>query len=193
MTFVIVDGPAFGDGLINPEDEIVDVTPTVVSLFGALQRSDFDGVPLTTLSGSDVDPVDLHQALQEQIAMNQYPDIVTNVALSARTIFATLPYYVYTGTNDITAQLQTIVTQNIFLIRPSRCRCAGACPNRRPRPLRGDERPGADRRPVDRREGAPVSSRCCRRRRSRHRSRQRRRTPPSAWTAVTAAPLRRHV
>lgn len=118
MTFVIVDGPAFGDGLINPEDEIVDVTPTVVSLFGALQRSDFDGVPLTTLSGSDVDPVDLHQALQEQIAMNQYPDIVTNVALSARTIFATLPYYVYTGTNDITAQLQTIVTQNIFLIRP---------------------------------------------------------------------------
>ena len=33
-TFVIADGPDFRDGCINPKYEIVDTTPTVVSLFG---------------------------------------------------------------------------------------------------------------------------------------------------------------
>ena len=45
-------------------------------------------------------PVDLHQALEDAIATNDYPDFVTNVALSLRTIFATVPYYVYTLGND---------------------------------------------------------------------------------------------
>ena len=38
-TFVIVDGPQFGDSRFNPDYEIVDVTPTVLSLFGAPQGS----------------------------------------------------------------------------------------------------------------------------------------------------------
>ena len=49
-TFVIVDGPQFGDSVFNPDYEIVDVTPTVLSLFGAPQGSNFDGVPLTITS-----------------------------------------------------------------------------------------------------------------------------------------------
>ena len=100
-TFVIADGPDFGDGLMNLQYEIVDTTPTVMSLFGGTPRAGSDGVPLTTLDGSDVDPVDLHQALNDAIAMNGYPDIVTNVALGLRTIFATVPYYVYMLGNDI--------------------------------------------------------------------------------------------
>jgi hypothetical protein len=94
-TFVMVDGPGFGDGLINTEYEIVDTTPTVVTLFGGTPSPRSDGVSLTTLGEFDVDPVDLHQALRDEIAKNNYPDIVTNVALSARTIFATIPYLVY--------------------------------------------------------------------------------------------------
>ena len=65
-------------------------------------------MPLTTLGGSDVDPVDLKQALNDAIAMNGYPDIATNVALSLRTIFATVPYYVYTFGNDIGSGLPAI-------------------------------------------------------------------------------------
>ena len=99
-TFVIADGPAFRDGFINPQYEIVDTTPTVVTIFGGTPRAGSDGVSLTTLGASDLEPVDLHQALEDAIAMNGYPDIVTNVALSLRTIFATLPYYVWTLTND---------------------------------------------------------------------------------------------
>src|SRR6185437_9100529 len=88
-TFVIASGPDFDDGYINLQYEIVDTTPTVVTLFGGAPPANSDGVSLTTLGGSDVDPVDLHQALEDAIAMNGYPDIVTNVALSLRTIFAT--------------------------------------------------------------------------------------------------------
>jgi Type I phosphodiesterase / nucleotide pyrophosphatase len=98
-TFIIVDGPDFQDGYINQQYEIVDTTPTVVSLFGGTPRAGSDGVPLMTL-GEGTDPVDLHQALRDAIAMNDYPDLVTNVALSLRTIFATVPYYVWLLTND---------------------------------------------------------------------------------------------
>jgi hypothetical protein len=34
------------------------------------------------------------------IATNHSPDLVTNVALTLRTIFATIPYYVWTLNND---------------------------------------------------------------------------------------------
>lgn len=114
ITFVIVDGPDFGDGLINTEYEIADVTPTVLSLFGAPLRTDFDGVPLTSLSGSDVLPADLHQALQDQIDANQPPDTITNLALSLRTIFGTVPYVVYTQVNDYTKMLQEVVDSGEF-------------------------------------------------------------------------------
>jgi hypothetical protein len=115
-TFVIVDGPDFGDGLINQEYEIVDTTPTVVSLFGGTPKAGSDGVPLMTLSGGDVDPVDLKQALNDAIAMNDYPDIVTRVAQALRTIFATVPYYVYTFGNDISAGLPPILVVPVKLV-----------------------------------------------------------------------------
>ncbi len=97
-TFVIVDGPQFADSAWNPDYEIVDVTPTVLDLFGAPQRSYFDGVPLTSLHGRDSDELtqaELQDALKAQIAYNDYPNIVVNVALSVRTIVAFIPYYVY--------------------------------------------------------------------------------------------------
>jgi hypothetical protein len=115
-TFVIADGPDFAPGQINSKYSIVDVTPTVVTLFGGTPTSDADGVPLMTLGQSQVTPANLRQALQDAIAMYGYPDIVTNVALSLRTIFATIPYYVDLGTNAITAQLQGVVDQQIFLV-----------------------------------------------------------------------------
>ena len=115
-TFVIVDGPDFADATMNLKYSIVDVTPTVVSLFGLGPRGDADGVALTDLEGSQVDPVDLRQAVQDAIDMYGWPDIQTNVALSLRTIFATIPYYIDTFTTDITAQLQAIAGQGIFLV-----------------------------------------------------------------------------
>jgi hypothetical protein len=102
-TFVIASGPDFNDGFVNPDYEIVDTTPTVLTLFGAPPPANADGVSLTTLGGSDVGPLDrhqLHQALEEMIATNHDPGIFVNVPLSLRTIFATIPYYVWTLTND---------------------------------------------------------------------------------------------
>ena len=97
-TFVIAYGPAFKDGNINLQYEIVDTTPTVVSLFGGTPRAGSDGVSLTSLAGSDVDPGDfdaLLAALKAQIASNRSPDAITDLALSLRTIFATIPYLVH--------------------------------------------------------------------------------------------------
>ena len=97
-TFVIADGPQFGDSVYNPDYEIVDVTPTVLSLFGAPECRNCDGVPLTSLRGSDSDPLtqdELQELLKGQMAANDYPNIITNVALSLRTIVAFVPYYVY--------------------------------------------------------------------------------------------------
>jgi hypothetical protein len=101
-TFVIASGPDFNAGFVNPDYEIVDTTPTVLTLFGAPTPAYFDGVSLTTLGGSDVDPGpgNLHQALEDMIATNQPPDFLTNVALSLRTIFGTIPYFVWTLNND---------------------------------------------------------------------------------------------
>jgi hypothetical protein len=61
------------------------------------------------LAGTDVHPVDLKKALNDAIAMNGPPDFVTNVALGLRTIFATVPYYVYTFGNDISAGLPSFL------------------------------------------------------------------------------------
>lgn len=109
-TFVIAEGTDFGDGLINPRYEIVDITPTVVTLFGGTPRAGSDGVSLTTLGGSDLDPVDLKQALKDAIATNGYPDIGTQVALGVRTVFASVPYYVLTFGKDIVAALPSFLS-----------------------------------------------------------------------------------
>lgn len=101
-TFVIANGSAFAEGDVNSEYEIVDTTPTVVSLFGGTPRQGSDGVPLTSLGGS-THPDDVKEALLAAIAQNDYPDLATNLALGVRTIFATVPYYVYTFGNDSAA------------------------------------------------------------------------------------------
>jgi Type I phosphodiesterase / nucleotide pyrophosphatase len=104
-TFVIARGPDFQDGFVNPDYEIVDTTPTVLDLFDVPPPPPgyFDGVSLLGLGGADEGPfgqAELHQALKDMIATNRSPDFVTNVALSLRTIFATIPYYVWTLNND---------------------------------------------------------------------------------------------
>lgn len=98
-TFVIAHGPGFNEGWVNPDYEIVDTTPTVLDIFGAPIPTNLDGVPLSE-HGPGTEPADLHQALEAMIATNKSPDFFTNVALSLRTIFATIPYYVWTLNND---------------------------------------------------------------------------------------------
>ena len=51
-TFVIVDGPQFGNGMFNPDYEIVDVTPTVLSLFGAPRAQDSTVCPCNHFAGA---------------------------------------------------------------------------------------------------------------------------------------------
>ena len=104
-TFVIVNGPQFDTencvttcARFNPDYEIVDVTPTVLSLFGAPQDRRSDGVPLQSLNRSSsilLNQAQLEEPLEAQIASNDYPNIIVNVALSLRTIVAFLPYYVH--------------------------------------------------------------------------------------------------
>jgi hypothetical protein len=107
-TFVIVDGPGFANGHVNLQYEIVDATPTVVSLFGGTPRPGSDGVTLQSL-GTGFDPDDLELALQEAIADNDYPGLGTDIALGARTIFATVPYYVLELKRDLGAGLPTFL------------------------------------------------------------------------------------
>ena len=78
-TFVIAEGSDFAAGQINTKYSIVDVTPTVVTLFGGTPTTDADGVSLTTLGQSQVDPVNLHEALNDLINLNGYPDIATDI------------------------------------------------------------------------------------------------------------------
>lgn len=122
-TFVIANNPdLFTQGGVNLKYSIVDVTPTVMTLFGFEPAADSDGVSLTDLGDSTVTPADkttaLRQALNDAIAMYGYPDIGTNIALSVRTIAATVPYYVDLITNGIVAALQGLAAQDIFLISP---------------------------------------------------------------------------
>ena len=122
-TFVIANNPdLFTPGGVNLKYSIVDVTPTVMTLFGYEPAADSDGVSLTDLGDSTVTPADnttaLRQALNDAIAMYGYPDIGTNIALSVRTIAATVPYYVDLIANGIVAALQGLAAQDIFLISP---------------------------------------------------------------------------
>jgi hypothetical protein len=98
-TFVIANGPGYNEGWVNPDYEIVDTTPTILTIFGAPVPTNLDGVPLTA-HGPGTQPADLRQALEDMIATNKSPGLVTNVLLSLRTIFATIPYYVWTLNND---------------------------------------------------------------------------------------------
>lgn len=118
-SFVIFDlaGDDANDGKQNLGYSNADITPTIVSLFDVPLRSDFDGVSLVNnKTDSVVTPADLKQALDDAVAMYGYPNIGTDVALGVRTVVASVPYFLDIITNTITAQLQAIVDQQIFLI-----------------------------------------------------------------------------
>ncbi|WNG90104.1 alkaline phosphatase family protein [Mycobacterium sp. ITM-2016-00317] len=123
-TFVIARSPGlFGEGLVNLKYSIVDVTPTALALFGYEPTvANLDGVSLTDLGDADVTPVDNDEALrgtlQDIIGKYGYPDIGTSLALGARTIFASVPYYVDMLTTGISASLQSIADAGIFLLSP---------------------------------------------------------------------------
>lgn len=122
-TFVVANNPdIFAIGGINTQYQIVDVTPTVVTLFGGTPAAHSDGVSLTTLGGSTLLPVDndtaLRGAVLDLIGTYGYPGIVTNLALDLRTLAADVPYGVNLVTNAITSELHSIAVKNIFLISP---------------------------------------------------------------------------
>ncbi|MGB3355836.1 MAG: alkaline phosphatase family protein [Mycobacterium sp.] len=120
-TFVIANNPLiFAESGINLQYQIVDVTPTVLDLFGGPPPVDADGVSLTELGDSTVFPINddeaLRVALQDAIGMYGYPDIGTQLALGLRTIVTSVPYFVFGITNQLTSALQGIADQDIFLI-----------------------------------------------------------------------------
>ncbi|MBI5736509.1 MAG: alkaline phosphatase family protein [Mycolicibacterium neoaurum] len=117
-TFVIVNGPGFTPGAISLQYEIVDVTPTVVTLFGGTPRTT-QGTSMTELT-NNVIPVNndaaLRAALQDLISKNGYPDTVTNIALGARTIFASIPYFLVDIVDGIVGGIKTVAAQNIPVV-----------------------------------------------------------------------------
>jgi len=120
-SFVIFDleGDSANDGRQNLNYSTADITPTIVSLFDVPLRSDFDGVPMQSdpaVLASLVTPDNLKQALNDAVAMYGYPNIGTDIALGVRTVFASVPYFLGIITNSTTAQLQSLVDQQIFLI-----------------------------------------------------------------------------
>lgn len=117
-SFVMFDleGDGANDGKQNLGYTTADITPTIVNLFGAPGRSDFDGVPLQTKVTSIVDPTDLKQALDDAIGMYGYPNIGVDIALGVRTVFASIPYFLDGFVNTITGQLQDLVDADIFLV-----------------------------------------------------------------------------
>ncbi|WP_313675505.1 alkaline phosphatase family protein [Mycolicibacterium sp.] len=107
------------DGVQNLGYQNVDITPTIVDLFGVDQRSDFDGVPLTDKAAGIVDPGDLPDlkvSLNNALGMYGYPNIGVDIALGTRTVFASVPYIIDGLVTDINDFLQGIVDQDIFLI-----------------------------------------------------------------------------
>ncbi len=116
-SFIIFDRA--GDhqgGLQNQSYSNVDITPTIVNLFGAPLRSDLDGVPMTTKTSGIADPVDLKTSLNNAVSMYGYPNIGTDIALGTRTVFATVPYLIDGLVTDVNNFLQGIVDKDIFLI-----------------------------------------------------------------------------
>lgn len=117
-TFVIVNGPGFTPGVINLQYEIVDVTPTVVTLFGGTPRTS-DGTSMTELT-NNVIPIDndaaLREALQDLISKNGYPDTITNISLGVRTIFTSIPYFLVDIVDGIIGGIKSVAAQNIPIV-----------------------------------------------------------------------------
>ncbi len=117
-TFVIVNGPGFTPGAINLQYQIVDVTPTVVTLFGGTPRAT-QGTSMTELT-NNVIPINndaaLREALQDLISKNGYPDTVTNIALGVRTIFTSIPYFLVDIVDGIVGGIKSVAAQNIPIV-----------------------------------------------------------------------------
>lgn len=119
-TFVIVKGAGFEPRAINLQYEIVDVTPTIVTLFGG-QPSRGDGTSMTELT-NNVQPIPLdsdgalRDALLDVIGKNGYPGIVTNVALGVRTIFTSIPYFLVDIVDGLIGGLKSVAGQDILLV-----------------------------------------------------------------------------
>ncbi len=66
----------------------------MLDLFGAPQPDRTDGKSIVGL-GPDFTPApdDLSTVIEQIIERNGYPDIVTDISLGARTIFASVPYF----------------------------------------------------------------------------------------------------
>jgi hypothetical protein len=117
-TFVIFDieGDDTNDGKQNLAYSNADITPTIVNLFGIPQRSDFDGVPLQTRTSGIVTPNDLKLSVSDALGLYGYPDIAKDVALSVRTVFGAIPYFLNGFVESIAGFLQVVAGQEIFLI-----------------------------------------------------------------------------
>ncbi|QIV84278.1 phosphodiesterase [Mycolicibacterium frederiksbergense] len=117
-TFVIVNGPGFTPGAINLQYQIVDVTPTVVTLFGGTPRAS-DGTSMTELT-NNVIPINndaaLREALQDLISKNGYPDTITNISLGVRTIFTSIPYFLVDIVDGIVGGIKSVAAQNIPIV-----------------------------------------------------------------------------
>ncbi|CAJ1505729.1 alkaline phosphatase family protein [[Mycobacterium] kokjensenii] len=120
-SFVIFDqaGQDASDGGQNLHYSTVDITPTILSLFGVPLRSDFDGVSLTddpTVLDSHITPTDPEQALRAAIAMFGYPNIGNDITLGIRTVFGSVPYFIDKFMTMIDGYLQSVVDEDIFLV-----------------------------------------------------------------------------
>ena len=110
------EGDDIDDGRQNLGYSNTDITPSIVSLFGINQRSDFDGVSLDFKVPGIVAPTDRKQSLTDALAMYGYPQAAIDFALSVRTIVGAVPYFLNGFVEDTTEFLQGVVDQQIFLI-----------------------------------------------------------------------------
>jgi hypothetical protein len=118
-TFVIADiAGDTCDGCMNNSYSIVDITPTVLSLFGIMPPPYFEGVPLGELAANTVKPANLYAALNQAIDMYGWPDPATTIRLSLRTIATIVPFLVYDSKHSISVQFQQIVDQGFPLVSP---------------------------------------------------------------------------
>lgn len=103
-SFVIFDqaGTVANDGFINNSWQIVSTTPTILDQFYLPQPSYMQGAPLTSpvFDGTYVNPgPNLFSVISADFAAQGYPDIATNVSLSARTLAASVPYLAFEPIN----------------------------------------------------------------------------------------------
>lgn len=119
--FVIFDqaGEHTTDGSQNLNYSIADITPTILALFGAPMRSDFDGKSMIddpSILDSLVRPVNLEQALSDAMSLVGYPNIGDDITLAIRTVFTSIPYFIDKAVTQLSDYLQGIVDQDIFLV-----------------------------------------------------------------------------